>query len=328
MPANVETMAYVGEVPWHGQGTPVPPGVTAAQMIQAASLDWEVEKRPARGYPPIKKRGKPDTYACYEIVRCPRKRTDEPEVLLGMVTGRYEPLQNVDAFRFFDPIVDGRLATFETAGALGAGERVWVLAKMPEVIEVVRGDSCAKYLLLSNTHSGQGSVIVKFTAVRVVCKNTLMLSLQDGQQAFRVRHSQRMADRLDEIGDLIHEVNAAYLRAADAFRRLAEVQVKSDAMLGQYLDALFPRSSAQERDDRNPPKWEEVKNLFETREDLRLPGVKGTLWAAYNAVTAFEDYRAARDDSPAKRLERVWFGSGADLKTKALDRALEIAEAA
>jgi phage/plasmid-like protein (TIGR03299 family) len=321
-------MAYVGEVPWHKQGTPVPQEVSAAQMIHAAGLDWTVEKRPARGYPPISKRGKPDSYARYEIIRCGRECTYEPEVMLGMVSGRYQPLQNVDAFSFFDPIVDQKTATFETAGVLGAGERVWVMAKLPELIEVVRGDNCEKYLLLSNTHSGQGSVIVKFTAVRVVCQNTLMLALQDGQQAFRVRHSLKMGERLDEIGKLIAEVNAAYAKAAETFRRLAEVNVKNEAMLDEYLGALFPRSPAQQRDRSNPPKWDEVKYLFETRPDLQLPGVRGTLWGAYNAVTAFEDYRLARDDTPAKRLDRVWFGSGADLKARALAKALDLAAAA
>jgi phage/plasmid-like protein (TIGR03299 family) len=318
-------MAYVGDVPWHEQGVPVPSDISAAEIIRAAGLDWTVAKRPARGYPPIKKRGKPDGYARYEIIRCPREGTKDPEVMLGMVTGRYEPLQNVDAFKFFDPIVNEKTATFETAGALGAGERIWVLAKMPEIIQVVRGDDCEKYLLLSNTHSGQGSVIVKFTAVRVVRQNTPMLSLQDGQQAFRVRHSRKMSDRLGEIGDLIAAANAAYAKAVEAFRQLAETRVRSDAVLDEYLSALFPRSPTQEQNRTTPPKWTAVKDLFETRPDLQLRGVKGTLWAAYNAVTAFEDYRKARDDTPSKRLDRVWFGSGSDLKVKALTEALRLA---
>lgn len=325
MPANVETMAYVGEVPWHEQGTPVPHSVDASAMIRAAGLDWTVEKRPARGYPPIKKRGKPDTYARYEIVRCPRDRTEELEVILGMVTGRYEPLQNIEAFSFFDPIVDSKTATFETAGALGAGERVWVLAKMPEIIQVVQGDDCEKYLLLSNTHSGQGSVTVKFTAIRVVCQNTLLWALEDGQQAFRVRHSRKMSDRLAEVSELIAAVNAAYAEAAKAFKRLAEARVKDEAMLDEYLAAVFPRTPAQEKNKTTPPKWQQVKNLFETQEDLQLPGVKGTLWGAYNAVTRFEDYRKARDETAERRLDRVWFGRGADLKVKALNEAVRLA---
>jgi phage/plasmid-like protein (TIGR03299 family) len=325
MPANVETMAYVGEMPWHKQGRPVPPHISAAQMIQAAGLDWEVEKRPARGYPPIKKRGKPETFARYEIVRLPRPGTQEQETVLGMVTNRYEPLQNVDAFSFFDPIVDQKTATFETAGALGAGERVWVLAKMPEEIQVFRGDDCEKYLLLSNTHSGQSSVTVKFTAVRVVCQNTLILSLKDGQQAFRVRHSRKMSDRLSEVGKLVAAVKTAYAEAAQAFARLAKAKIESEAMLDGYLAALFPPSDAQKRNRTPPPKWMHVKQLMKETPDLQMPGVRGTAWGAYNAVTRFEDYRQARDETPAKRLERVWFGSGADLKVKALNEALRLA---
>ena len=191
----------------------------------------------------------------------------EPEIVLGIVTERYEPLQNIEAFSFFDPIVDQKSATFETAGALDNGERVWVLAKMPEVIEVVRGDNCEKYLLLSNTHTGQGSVIVKFTAVRVVCQNTLMLSLQDGQHAFRVRHSRKMSECLAEVGELIAAANAAYMKAAEDFRRIAKFKIKNEAMLDSYLKALFPLTESQERDSREPPKWRNVKQLLETSPD-------------------------------------------------------------
>jgi phage/plasmid-like protein (TIGR03299 family) len=242
-----------------------------------------------------------------------------------MVTERYEPLQNIEAFRFFDPIVDLKTATFETAGALGAGERVWVLAKMPEMIHVVRDDDCEKYLLLSNTHSGQGSVIVKFTAIRVVCQNTLLWAIDDGQQAFRVRHSRRMSDRLTELSDLIAAVNAAYAEAAKAFKRLAEVHVKDEAMLDDYLAAVFPRTPAQEKNKTTPPKWQAVKNLIDTQEDLQLPGVQGNLWGAYNAVTRFEDYREVRDETTERRLDRVWFGRGADLKVKTLNEAIRLA---
>jgi phage/plasmid-like protein (TIGR03299 family) len=233
----------------------------------------------------------------------------------------------VDAFSFFDPIVDQKTATFETAGALGAGERIWVLAKMPEVIEVVRGDACAKYLLLSNTHSGQGAVIVKFTAIRVVCQNTLLWALKDGQQAFRVQHSLKMADRLAEVSRLMAAAKAAYEQAANAFARLAETPIKDDAMLDDYLSALFPRTEAQNKQTGDPPKWAEIKKLLDEKDDLQMPGVQGTLWAAYNAVTCFEDWRVARDQTSSKRLDRIWFGSGADLKVKALNEALRLAEA-
>jgi hypothetical protein len=122
MLANVQTMAYYRDVPWHGLGNRVPEGVTSEKMIRAAGMDWLVELRPARGAQPINRKGE---YSRYEVIRVPRPSTSEAEVLLGVVSRRYQPLQNVDAFEFFDPIVGEKKAYFETAGVLGGGERVF-----------------------------------------------------------------------------------------------------------------------------------------------------------------------------------------------------------
>ena len=127
MPANVQTMAYYGRVPWHGMGIQVPKWTNADKMIQAAGLDWRVEMRPARGARKINSKGE---FSRYEIIRVPRPCKEEEEVLFGVVSRRYQPLQNMEAFSFFDPIVDRKIAYFETAGALGGGERIWVMAKV------------------------------------------------------------------------------------------------------------------------------------------------------------------------------------------------------
>lgn len=120
MPANVQTMAYVGKEPWHGLGTRVRQDVHADAMIVAAGLDWEVVKRPARGSRPVQKlRNGQQIYPRYELVRMPRVDQQEHEVLLGVVSDRYEPYQNKEAFKFFDHIVDRKAAFFEMAGALG-----------------------------------------------------------------------------------------------------------------------------------------------------------------------------------------------------------------
>jgi phage/plasmid-like protein (TIGR03299 family) len=324
MAHNIQTMAYVGDVPWHGLGKAVTKGVHADELIVVAGLDWRVVKRPARGAKPVRKpKGRPEVFARYEIVRVPREGSGENEVVLGIVSERYESLQNQDAFAFFDPIVDRKTAFFETAGAAGEGERVWVMAKMPDAIQVVRGDECQKYLLLSNTHTGQGSVIVKFTAVRVVCQNTLMLAMEDGQQAFRIRHSKIMSHRLAEIGELVAAANVVYEKAAELFRQMAKIQLSTDVR-SRYLEAVFPMSEAQKKARQLPPKWQYVSKLLDEVPDLQMTAVRGTLWAAYNAITRFEDYRIVDGEAAGARLDRVWFGAGAGLKLKALTAAAEI----
>jgi phage/plasmid-like protein (TIGR03299 family) len=323
MVANVQTMAYHGEVPWHGIGTFVPMGVSAEQMIQAAGLDWKVKLMPARGAKVINKKG---DFSRYEVVRMPRPSTPEIEVLLGIVSRRYQPLQNAEAFGFFDPIVAEKKAYFETAGALGEGERIWVMAKMPGAMQIVPGDDCLKYLLLSNTHSGDGSVIVKFTSVRVVCQNTLMLAMKDGQKAYRVRHSKKMQFKLDELTEFMSLTQDIFLSAEQSFRRLAKIPMVGDR-LDCYLEAVFPLTEAHKKNGTKPPRWDFLREIFEGRQDLQIPGVRGTLWGAYNAITMFEDYKESQtDEQPEQRLERTWFGGGADIKLKALEKANELAE--
>lgn len=322
MSANVQTMAFYGDTPWHGLGIQVPKGLPAEEMIQAAGLNWKVELRPARGARKINRKGE---YSRYEVVRIPRPDLKEKEVLLGVVSRRYKPLQNMEAFQFFDPIVSQKTAYFETAGALGEGERIWVMAKMPDAMEIVRGDECFKYLLLSNTHTGEGSVVVKFTSVRVVCQNTLMLAMEDGQKAYRVRHSGMMQFRLSELADFLAITQRVFTQAEELFREMARVQMK-EGRLEHYLDAVFPRTEPQKKKGQVPPRWAYVKEAFESRPDLQMAGVRGTLWGAYNAITRFEDYKQTLQEEQAEqRLERTWFGSSADIKFKALQKAKELA---
>lgn len=319
MPANVQSMAYYGEKPWHKLGKEVRKGIRAEEMIKAAGLDWNVELQPARGAREINRKGE---FSRYEVVRLPRPGFSKSSISLGLVTRRYQPLQNAEAFKFFDSIVDDGKAYFETAGALGDGERIWVMARMPESMEIVRGDVCWQYLLLSNTHNGEGSVAVKFTPVRVVCQNTLIVAMEDGQKAYRVRHSKMMMkSRLNELANFLSMTQDIFMRAADLFKRLARVQM-TEKHLVQYLEAVFPRTASQKDKSKEPPKWTYIRELLEATEDLQSNGVRGTLWAAYNAVTRFEDYRQpTEDEEPDQRLERTWFGSGADVKLKALQKA-------
>ena len=167
------SMFYINEVPWHGLGTRLDKPATAHEAITAARLDWKVVKLPL--FAGSKRIPVTDRFA---VVRRTGDLIQHTDPVLGVVSHEYTPLQNQQAFQFFDPIVGQNAAIYHTAGALGKGERVWILAQLPGHIRVAGDDITEKYLLLSNSHDGKSSVTIKFTPVRVVCQNTLTLALK------------------------------------------------------------------------------------------------------------------------------------------------------
>jgi phage/plasmid-like protein (TIGR03299 family) len=314
MAHNIDSMAYYGDTPWHGLGTKIPDRADAAQMISAARLDWEVAMRPI---PNVGANANKEARR-FHLIRMPRN-PDEIEVPLGVVSPRYRALQNKEAFELFDPIIGESKAVFETAGALGNGERIWVLAKVPGEIRVIDDDICSKYLLLSNAHDGRGSVSVKFTPIRVVCQNTLMLAMGSGEKAHNIRHSKNMQDRLQNVQELLSLIWATFKKAEELFQALAKVQVDPKGF-DTYLEAVYPRTEEQLKEKRRPERWERVAELFAVGDAPRLRP-DHTLWGAYNSVTRYEDYRQAKEAGPDRRLNRIWFGQGADLKLHALQQA-------
>jgi hypothetical protein len=93
--------------------------------------------------------------------------------------------------------------------------------------------------------------------------------------------------------------------------------------LEHYLGAVFLRSDEQQKKGEKPLRWGFLGEVFETRKDLQLPGVRGTLWGAYNAITRFEDYKQPQQEEQPD--QRTWFGGGPDTKLKALAKAAEFA---
>lgn len=311
MPHNIDSMAYYGDPPWHGLGINVPARATAKEMICAAGLDWRVEMTQI---PNVGAGAKAKARRCH-LIRVPRN-TSETAVPLGVVSTRYRPLQNTQAFDFFDPIIGDKKAVFETAGSLGNGERVWVLAKAPGEIRVVGDDCCSKYLLLSNSHDGRGAVSIKFTPIRVVCQNTLHFALTSGEKAHRVRHSRYMQDRLRDVQEPTAVMWQTFKAAEELFQSLARVKIDA-RRLDAYLELVYPLTDKQRKEQKRPARWDRVAGLFEIG-DVPMLVPSHTLWGAYNAVTRYEDYRQAIEAGPDRRLNRVWFGQGADLKLHAL----------
>jgi phage/plasmid-like protein (TIGR03299 family) len=314
-------MAWVDQVPWHGLGTKVPAEISAADMIRAANLAWSVSVRPAPGARRLKR----DIYDHYLIERDPVELEKE-KVVLGLAGRRYTPLQNVDAFGFFEPFIKNKWATFCTAGALGNGQRVWVQAQFSGEIVITPRDKIQKFILLSNSHNGSGAVKILFTPIRVVCQNTLNFSLKN-QHSLTIKsisHTKHIAERLvgARTDALKRVIDSVFSEAETLFSRMAGLKIDADDT-AQFLKLLFPQTGRLKTSDEKSARWERV---LATLDDNRITPseTRNTLWALYNAVVWDEDYRSSRESDRGARLERVWFGRGQELKIRALNIAQDL----
>jgi len=311
-------MMYSGEVPWHRLGTRLEEPATAREAIEAAGLNYLAELKEIE-----------TTEGSQIPQRKAVVRSDTGDVL-GVVGNSYIPVQNYQAFGFLDAIVaDGRLR-YHTAGALGKGERVWMLAKIPGQIQVKGGDDLVeKFLLLSNTHDGSSALRVFFTPIRVVCQNTLNFALNQGRsQGISIFHKGDLTTKIREAQRVLGLAERFYDDAEAKIELLAN-HYPTPLQLQSYFESLYP-DPTDGKNTRAKNVRESLNRLFETGIGLDIPGIKGTTWAAFNAVTEWVDHhRPTRASDPnaraSKRLNSAWFGTGAKLKARAWELALQTA---
>lgn len=323
MSANVESMMYrkqsQADVPWHKLGTPVANLATAEECIIKARLDWEVAKRPI--YVDGTNEGEVDQVPDYWAT----VRTDRNQVL-GVVGNQFTPLQNREAFGFFDAIVGEGAAIYETAGSLAEGRKIWLLAKLPGEIKVVGDDITDKYLLLANGHDGMFNLTIGFTPIRVVCQNTLNAALNGQGQFIRMRHTINVAQAVQAAGKIMRQGVDFFKGAEEQFQVFAKTPI-TDKQADQFFRAVYDRP-VMESAEKQGRRWSglnELGALFQGGMGTKLPGVRGTLWGAYNAVTEYEDHRRKVRDT-TDRLDRNWFGDGARTKLRAFNFGTEIVE--
>jgi phage/plasmid-like protein (TIGR03299 family) len=306
-------MFSVRKTPWHRLGVVLNNPPTVAEGMGQAGLDWQVQLRPLF------------TADGRQAPAFATVRTDSDDIL-GVVGEKYRPLQNAEAFAWFQPFLDSGEASLETAGALAGGRKVWVLAKLSRAPVVVGpGDEVEKFLLLSNGHDGSLAVRVGFTPVRVVCANTLAMAHRgEASQLIRLKHSARVSSNLANVRQTVDAVNARFEATAEQWKLLARKDI-SQADLRKYVrQVLAPElPPTEDPSARMRNLFEQVFRLFEDGRGQNLPSAAGTAWGAYNAVSEYLGYEAGRSDDT--RLSSLWFGEGVRINQRALQLALDLA---
>ena len=310
----VETMAYAGEVPWHGLGTKVPADLTPRQMMQQAGVDWRVNLVPT--YADVN--GSKVSTGQKALVR----ETDNR--VLTNVGGNWNPVQNEEAFDFFTEYCLAGDMEMHTAGSLADGKIVWALAKVNESFDVLGEDRVDSYLLFSNPHQYGKSLNVRFTPIRVVCNNTLTLSLsQKAKNEVALNHRRAFDPQMvkDQLG-IAHEKFAMYKEMA---RFLSKKRAKNSDLI-QYFNNVFPIAG-----NKQVAEYQDLSRTAKQAYDVLevQPGAEmamGTWWNAVNAVTYLTDHELGR--SADTRMQSAWFGANQAKKVQAMNLAVEMAEAA
>jgi phage/plasmid-like protein (TIGR03299 family) len=307
---------FVGEPAWHRLGKVFPEGtdLDVPTAIEAAGLNWQVRLQPLH----MTYDGENLPVPGYATVR------DSDRSVLGVVGPTYRPLQNRDAFAWFQPFLDAGEATLEAAGSLRGGKRVWVLARLNrDPIEVVPGDEVRKYVLLSNGHDGTLAIRAGFSPIRVVCANTMAQAHNDaGSKLLRIRHTARAVKTLEEVREIMNLADREFMASAEQYKALARHGVSVEDLKAYVRKVFAPKVTLTEPEEENERLLGKIIPLFEQGRGNNLPGVRGTAWAAYNAVNEYLGYERGRSDDG--RLDSLWFGDSARLNEKALTTALRM----
>lgn len=322
MAHEVENMMSVKITPWHGLGVILPETPNAATAMKAAGLDWGVSKRPVMYQDRISQDGRLLTAKKqYAVVR------DSDESYLGHAGESWQPLQNTEAFKFFDPFVESGEATFETAGSLDHGRRIWVLAKINRnPIEVVKGDLIEKYILLSNCHRSGYAVRGALTPIRVVCANTEAMAFKHSEtRIFKATHSLKMTERLEQVQASIAAADEAFEQTAEFYKRFASKQVTQKQVI-QFINQTFDYADVVANGRESAFKEKQTQTiirLFETGRGSDIVGVRGTVWGLYNAATEFLSHENGKTQE--KILNSNWFGVGNKINKRAFEAAKVLA---
>ena len=322
MAHNIETIAYAHQAgsnneayqtPWHGLGVPVLNDLSPSQMLEKAGLDWSVDRHPTF----VNLDGK-SVYTGKDVL----VRSSDNSILTHISEG-WNPCQNETAFDFFTEFVASGDMEMNTAGSLKKGKIVWALAKVKESFSLFNGkDQVDSYLLFTNPHEYGKSIDIRFTAIRVVCNNTLTLALENkSDMVVRLNHSRQFDP------ELVKQTLGIASNRLSTYKEAAEYLSKKPftvETLQQYYEEVFPSTSKDEQSEKLSRAAKLALENVNTQPGAELG--EGTWWQAFNGVTFTVDHLLGRSDDT--RLTNAWYGVNRQRKVDALQKAIDYANAA
>lgn len=322
MTAAVQSMAYVGQTPWHGLGERLEKGLPIEAWAKAAGMEWSLCSAPVCF--DVGGKGADQAVQSFEDHKVLyRSDTLRP---LSVVGSRYQVVQPKDVLEFYRDLTEVSGFEMETAGVLKEGRKFWALARIGKEASLKGKDLVRGYLLLATSCDGSLATTATPTTVRVVCNNTLTIAVNGATSAIRVPHNTVFDGQevKKQLGIAVSQWDTFMHR----MKTLSERKVKAHEASSFLLKVLCRHDGPVNPEQRlaNERALKRVQALYEGEAmGADLPSTKSTAWGLLNAVTQFVDHeRRARTQD--HRLDSAWFGQGAVLKQRALDEALQLVD--
>ena len=296
MAANVESMVSVREKPWHGLGVIVNKAMNSEEAITLSGLNWKVEGRPIY-----------DAFGA-EIKGFKANTRDSDNSILGVVSDKYQIIQNSEAFEFTDSLISNGNITYETAGSLRKGRQIWLLANMPKVD--ILGDDIEPYICFTNTHDGTGAIKVCMTPIRVVCNNTLNLAIDSAKRIWSTKHMGDLKGKLQEAQETLGMAKNYMEGLRIEAEKLAQAKI-TEGQIEQVLNEMFPIDYTKDTERK-------INNINIVKDNIiacyMRPDVAkfiGTKWGFINAMADMVDHTAPvrkTDTYQANNWGRIMMG--------------------
>ena len=315
-------MAYVAEAPWHGLREKLPPDRSIDDWVRAARLDWKIQMLPVRYHFEGRERVMPERFV---LTR------DDTGTALSVVSADYRVVQPSEVLEFYRELVKDRHYTLETAGALDGGRKVWALARTGLVAHVAgnEADELGAYVLLATSCDKSIATTATFTSIRVVCQNTLGFAFDDmktrQRRHIKVDHTRKFDAAC--VKDSLGLIDKAWTDFMSRVNPMAVFGLSEEAAQNYFESIFVGDDDARAGKSSSNAKSREINqiiSLYRSAKGQDLATAKGTLWGALNAVTHYTDH--IRSSRSGERIDSAWFGSSANLKETAWQRASDLIE--
>lgn len=310
MPANINSIGYVGETPWHGLGNRLTKDADLDTWIKEAGFNWTVESSPVF-YRAGDTALKTDELQVFY-------RSDRPDVVLGSGSDQFNPSQPVEFMEFLYQFGQETDAHVHTAGVLGVGKKFWVLIKNNGNREIKPGDGPTEdYILGASANDGSMASMFGPCRTRVVCQNTLTMALGERLEKLRISHRSRI--QWDSVRSWLKREQEDFGLYGDLMGELAKIPIDAAQAVDFSKELMAPDWNPQLKPTR-PRSLSKFLDTLQHGVGQREAGRNA--YGLVNAVTRYVDHdkQARGQDS---RLNAAWFGAGAALKQQSMDLLLK-----